>query len=544
MKNFLKTINIIIFSSVIFILGTFNVSASSPDINSVDLSNINSLTGHTKYYALTYSIQLNTWDLVFFNQNTGYISISNNSNYVNDICTEQGACFSRLWSIKYNTSSPRYSAWYQSSDNGNTWTLKYSNAFSTDPISNGYIVKSTVYLKDYATGSTTYFNPDYELSLNLFDIDFEQGEVIIKDSSGAIANLVTYYLEPKFDNFVPDNYNFYYIENPTGGGLRDSHKFNLTYVEDGISFNGKTYHYYYNLPLFYNIGLNFSIYDSNNELIQENQFKAYLSSLTDISGFTMYDFRNYEFANMSYINDGSFGLSSQLNTNITINAINYNTNTKIDFLSSPYLINSNTDNNGVTWYDFNFNNEPIYLEFINNFNDSPDFYTYLDTYNLYLYFDNNAYVHLSGSPNSIESQNNIVNQQSYKDNQGNIIYNNNPIVIDIDNSNEFFQNLQRYFKDFDNDTFGLTGIITSPLNLIQNLLSNSCNALVIPLPYVNSDLSLPCMSSIYSEYFGGFYTIYQDITFGLVAYWVIVRILNLVKDFRNPDHDEIEVLDL
>ena len=66
----------------------------------------------------------------------------------------------------------------------------------------------------------------------------------------------------------------------------------------------------------------------------------------------------------------------------------------------------------------------------------------------------------------------------------------------------------------------------------------------MPLPYVNKTLDLPCMSSIYSQYFGSFFTLYQTITFGIIAYWVCVRIFNLVKDFKNPDHDEIEVLDL
>ena len=38
--------------------------------------------------------------------------------------------------------------------------------------------------------------------------------------------------------------------------------------------------------------------------------------------------------------------------------------------------------------------------------------------------------------------------------------------------------------------------------------------------------------------------IYDVITLGIVSYWILVRIFNLVKDFKNPDHDEIEVMDL
>lgn len=101
-----------------------------------------------------------------------------------------------------------------------------------------------------------------------------------------------------------------------------------------------------------------------------------------------------------------------------------------------------------------------------------------------------------------------------------------------------------FFNDFTTDTHGLTGIITAPLSLITSITSSSCSPLVLPLPFVHKDFSLPCMGVIYSNYFGSFLSIYQMITFGIVAYWVCVRIFNLVKDFKNPDHDEIEVLDL
>lgn len=102
-----------------------------------------------------------------------------------------------------------------------------------------------------------------------------------------------------------------------------------------------------------------------------------------------------------------------------------------------------------------------------------------------------------------------------------------------------------FFSSFSTDTFGLTSIITAPLNLIQSLTSSTCTALHIPLPYLdNKYIDLPCMTSIYQSAFGSFFTMYQTVTFGIIAYWVCVRIFNQVKDFKNPEHDEIEVLDL
>lgn len=101
-----------------------------------------------------------------------------------------------------------------------------------------------------------------------------------------------------------------------------------------------------------------------------------------------------------------------------------------------------------------------------------------------------------------------------------------------------------FFSNFQTDTYGLSSIITAPLNLIESLTSTTCQDLVLPLPFVNKNLTLPCMTKIYQQNFGTFFTIYQTITFGIISYWVIVRIFNLIKDFKNPDHDEIEVMDL
>lgn len=117
--------------------------------------------------------------------------------------------------------------------------------------------------------------------------------------------------------------------------------------------------------------------------------------------------------------------------------------------------------------------------------------------------------------------------------------------INDDNTDGATSKASEFFSDFNTNTFGLTSIITAPLNLIQSLTSKTCSPLHLPLPYLNNKyLDLPCMSTIYSEHFGTFFTLYQTITYGIIAYWVCVRIFNHVKDFKNPEHDEIEVVDL
>ena len=101
-----------------------------------------------------------------------------------------------------------------------------------------------------------------------------------------------------------------------------------------------------------------------------------------------------------------------------------------------------------------------------------------------------------------------------------------------------------FFSNFNTNNFGLTGIITLPLNLISSITSSSCSNLVLPLPFVNQNLTLPCMSSIYSQYFGSLFSLYQLITDGIISYWICIKVFELVKGFKDPETDKIEVLDL
>ncbi len=100
-----------------------------------------------------------------------------------------------------------------------------------------------------------------------------------------------------------------------------------------------------------------------------------------------------------------------------------------------------------------------------------------------------------------------------------------------------------FFNDFDSSDYGLSDVITLPLQFIKQISSASCTPLVLPMPFVNQDVELPCMSTIYSK-FGAFLKIYQTITFGVIAYWVSINIFAMVKGFKDPESDRIEVFDL
>lgn len=146
-----------------------------------------------------------------------------------------------------------------------------------------------------------------------------------------------------------------------------------------------------------------------------------------------------------------------------------------------------------------------------------------------------------------QTQQNILNKQNEINNNINDVKNGvSDINSSLNNSDttDASNDANNFFNNFTTELHGLTGIITVPLNAINSLTNKTCSPLVLPLPFVDKDLTLPCMRSIYDEHFGDFMTLYDTITFGIVSYWVCVRIFSLVKDFKNPEHDEIEVVDL
>lgn len=102
-----------------------------------------------------------------------------------------------------------------------------------------------------------------------------------------------------------------------------------------------------------------------------------------------------------------------------------------------------------------------------------------------------------------------------------------------------------FFEDFEvPDVGGLSAIITAPLSTIQSLLNSTCTNLVLPLPFVDEDLTLPCLNSIYTEHFGLFFTLYQTIILAIVSYRCIRSIFFDIHGFTNPSDDRIEVMDL
>lgn len=101
-----------------------------------------------------------------------------------------------------------------------------------------------------------------------------------------------------------------------------------------------------------------------------------------------------------------------------------------------------------------------------------------------------------------------------------------------------------FFNDFEDNDHGLSAIITLPLTTIQSLTSKQCVALELPIPFTNETISLPCMSEIYQSKVPGIYNLWQIVCYGLIGYWIGTDIFKLVKGFKDPEEDKIEVVDL
>lgn len=264
---------------------------------------------------------------------------------------------------------------------------------------------------------------------------------------------------------------------------------------------------------------------------------------------------------LSFSNSSNYGISANgvqiLDTGISCATTEYNDYTihfiyanilgfefddvYTDFYYLPFKISiKNPQSNNRTFYSRGF-----YITTENTY--SSDLAKYED---LRQSIENNKLLE-----SSIQKQQDIINKQSETNSKldsvnSNLNANKQAVenqtnTMKDSNTNGATNSAGSFFSGFQTDTFGLTSIITAPINLITSITSSTCAPVGLPIPFVdNMTLNLPCIRGIYEQHFGSLLSIYQTITFGIVAYWVCIRIFALVKDFKNPEHDEIEVLDL
>lgn len=83
----------------------------------------------------------------------------------------------------------------------------------------------------------------------------------------------------------------------------------------------------------------------------------------------------------------------------------------------------------------------------------------------------------------------------------------------------------------------LSGIIVKPLEFIQALTTTACTPLVLPLPFVNEDLTLPCGRAYINQFAPQLIALWDIIAVGLIAYRMATHLFVLIHEFKNPDND-------
>ena len=94
----------------------------------------------------------------------------------------------------------------------------------------------------------------------------------------------------------------------------------------------------------------------------------------------------------------------------------------------------------------------------------------------------------------------------------------------------------------------LTHVVLEPINTILYAFDSgtTCTPITLTIPYLNDGqtITLPCMSSIYGQYFSGFITVFVMIIGGLYGYRTVMYILRTIKEVIDAENDKIEVIDL
>lgn len=335
------------------------------------------------------------------------------------------------------------------------------------------------------------------------------------------------------------------------------------YAETG-TYNSSTYNYYYTYCSGQGTNCYFSnaiaswpslgtiSHPSSQYPIGAIGFRAYLNSGYYNSG-NSYKFKYRVCESNKWTGDDSL---LNVRNNARILKVDYNTtnsatNATEGDTSTVGLVISDDPSSNYCWYA-EFTYTPTtnirYIGFYMSLNGFTDFEqtgnpTFKGIYSGNDFRTNGLTITYSTDATStaINNQTTIINNSLQDQTEA---INNIDDTLEDDNVDESIDTASDFFNDFTTNTHGLTGIITAPLNAIESLTSKTCQPLVLPLPFVDENLTLPCMREIYVQNFGGFMNLYDIVTLGIVSYWIMVRIFSLVKDFKNPDHDEIEVVDL
>lgn len=95
------------------------------------------------------------------------------------------------------------------------------------------------------------------------------------------------------------------------------------------------------------------------------------------------------------------------------------------------------------------------------------------------------------------------------------------------------------------DSTGILAIIQAPINMLNSITSSTCSPLSLPIPYMNFNIDIPCLSTVFSKHLSKeLLTLLKLAINGLIIYKVLCSLVMDIHSYKDPDSDRLEVLDL
>lgn len=266
------------------------------------------------------------------------------------------------------------------------------------------------------------------------------------------------------------------------------------------------------------------------------------------------------------LTDGNYIASYSYNstdwTNFVNTTISVNENKTIYFRIINYLTNevSYTSSYTVGSIDSDISELGVFNTYSSTYDKNTSFITaYINIYNLLEPVQDNYKIYYSTNSTSFNDITLLLSDMTkYYQYEINNINEDTTIYFKITDLNDnilytstYSINYQiqanensNFFSSFRTNFHGLSDIISTPLYAIKKINTGVCTPLEIPLPFTDKNISLPCMISVYENNIPEILNIWQIVTNGIISYYIILDLFRIVKTFKEPEEDKIEVVDL
>lgn len=167
--------------------------------------------------------------------------------------------------------------------------------------------------------------------------------------------------------------------------------------------------------------------------------------------------------------------------------------------------------------------------------------TYQELQYIYAYLQNYIYIKLGGIESAINNQGTQAHQDAQAQKEAT-----EDINDSINNSNTEGGQTQAndFFNNFDGGQTGsLMDLVSLPLDFLDSL-NNTCSPITLTLPFINQTFELPCLRSSLTSAFGGIVSIIVLVINALLCYRLIKGFIDIIHNLKDPNNDEIEVMDL